>query len=79
MDMMAAGTSAPTAMAARQKPANHSGNILRKSSGTAALVSLVRDAGGERDVAEQSDEAEQEAVGGQQRGVAADDVGGSWR
>ena len=41
MDMIAAGTRAPTATAARQNPANHSGNILMNSSGTTALVSLV--------------------------------------
>ena len=41
IDMMAAGTSAPTAMAARQKPANHSGNIFKNSSGTTELVSFV--------------------------------------
>ena len=41
IDMIAAGTSAPIAMAERQKPANHSGNILRNRSGTTELVSLV--------------------------------------
>src|ERR1700753_2584289 len=40
MDMMAAGTRAPMPMAARQKPANHSGNMRRKSSGTTAEVSF---------------------------------------
>src|SRR5205823_481464 len=41
MDMIAAGTSAPIATAARQNPANHSGNIFRNSSGTAVFGSFV--------------------------------------
>ncbi len=75
MDMMAAGTSAPMATAARQKPANHSGKDLRKSSGTAELVSVGLNARGEREVAEQGNKAKQEAVGRKHRGVATNDVG----
>src|ERR1700733_6275833 len=41
IDMIAAGTSAPIATAARQNPANHSGNIFRNSSGTAVFGSFV--------------------------------------
>ena len=36
IDMTAAGTSAPMAIAAKQKPANQDGNIFRKSCGTAS-------------------------------------------
>src|ERR1700722_18605844 len=35
MDMIAAGTSAPMAMAANEKPANQEGNASRNSAGTA--------------------------------------------
>ena len=37
----AAGTSAPTAIAAKAKPANQPGKIRRNSSGTTALVLAV--------------------------------------
>jgi len=37
MDMIAAGTSAPIAIAANATPANHDGNIARISAGTAKL------------------------------------------
>jgi len=37
MDMMAAGTSAPMTIAAKQNPVNHGGNILRNSWGTASF------------------------------------------
>ncbi len=38
IDMIAAGTSAPMAMAAKPKPTNQSGNIALKSSGMAWLL-----------------------------------------
>ena len=34
IDMIAAGTSAPTAIAAKQNPTNHEGNIFTNSAGT---------------------------------------------
>ena len=40
--MIAAGTSAPIPIAARQKPANQSGNILTNKSGTTLDVFAVR-------------------------------------
>ena len=41
MDMIAAGTRAPIAIADRQNPANHCGNICKNKSGTTELVSVV--------------------------------------
>jgi hypothetical protein len=38
IDMMAAGTRAPIAMAAKPKPTNQSGNILSNSSGMVWLL-----------------------------------------
>src|SRR5271169_4262652 len=38
IDMIAAGTSAPIAIAANATPANHDGNIARISAGTAKLA-----------------------------------------
>jgi hypothetical protein len=38
IDMIAAGTSAPMAMAAKAKPTNQSGNILSNSWGIARLL-----------------------------------------
>ena len=37
IDMIAAGTSAPIAIAAKATPTNHGGNIARNSAGTAKL------------------------------------------
>ncbi len=48
---------------------------LEEEQGDGGVGVFGGDAGGEGDVAEQRDEAEQKAVGGKQRGVAADDVG----
>ena len=39
IDMIAAGTSAPMPIAAKEMPANQSGNILSNSSGTTVLES----------------------------------------
>ena len=50
------------------------GEHLEEEEGDGGAGVLGGDARGECDVAEQGDEAEQEAVGGQHRGVAADDV-----
>src|SRR6185437_1134709 len=41
MDMIAAGTSAPKAMAAKQNPANHGGKLALISAGTAIEPSLT--------------------------------------
>src|SRR5262249_42288025 len=41
IDMMAAGTSAPTAMAAKQNPANHDGNIFTNKAGTTKLEDVT--------------------------------------
>ena len=40
IDMTAAGTSAPIAIAANANPTNHDGKTLRKRSGTAKFGSL---------------------------------------
>ena len=45
MDMIAAGTRAPIAMAAKATPANQSGNIWSKSSGTTVLLSGLPESG----------------------------------
>ncbi len=41
IDMMAAGTRAPIATAAKATPANQSGNILSNSSGTTVFASTL--------------------------------------
>src|SRR5580700_2729406 len=41
IDMIAAGTSAPMAIAAKAMPTNQDGNILRNSAGTAKLLPKV--------------------------------------
>ena len=69
MDMTAAGTSAPTAMAANAKPANQLGKIALKSAGTTSLLSLTFTPGRVGHVAEHGDQAQQHRVGRQHDGV----------
>ena len=80
IDMIAAGTSAPMAMAAKAMPANQLGNIWSNSSGTIVLLSRARlaghrlHAGRDGHVAEQRDQPEQQAVGRQRPHVPLDHV-----
>ena len=81
IDMIAAGTRAPMPIAAKAMPTNQDGKLCRNSAGTAKLLPVLLeaggvlrqlvDAGGDREKAEQGQQAEQERIGRQQRGVAA--------
>ena len=75
MDITAAGTSAPMAMAENAKPANQLGNSVLNSAGTTSLlVPGVRCCGIGHE-AEQGNQAQQYRVGRQEHGVLADGVG----
>ena len=72
IDMIAAGTSAPIAMAANATPANQGENWSANSCRHRLLRVLDRDPGGDRRESEQREQAEQEGVRRQQRSVAPD-------
>ena len=74
MDMIAAGTRAPMPMAARQKPANHSGNMRTKEQGHDSRRVFGLNARGQRHEAQQRDQPQQKVVCRHQRGVAPDDI-----
>ena len=70
--MIAAGTSAPITIAASATPVNQSGKKRANSSGTIARRVLRHDARGDRAIAQQRQQAEQERINRQQRGIAPD-------
>ena len=74
IDITAAGTSAPIAIAAKATPTNQSGNMSTKSAGTVVVRLGHVDPGGDRHIAEQRHQPEQERPCGQQRHVAAHHV-----
>ncbi len=82
IDMIAAGTKAPIAIAAKATPTNHDGNIANSNAGTAefgpyclksgANSGALATPGGERHKAQQRDQRQQQRIGRQTGGVAAD-------
>ena len=74
IDITAAGTSAPMAIAAKAKPANQPGNSALNSAGTTSLLLVTFMPGRVAHVAQQRDQPEQQRVGRQQHRVLADRV-----
>ena len=72
MDMIAADTKAPSAIATKQKPANQSRKAHRTSLGYGILRVLNPDTGGERHSAEKGDQPEHEGICGERHRIVSD-------